>query len=162
NLNGTGIVLKSNAPVYAWLDYTVSSTTLSVYLANSNHKPAAPVLTSTAINLASQLGARFFMGFSGSTGSSRSKHEVLQFYASDEFANPEAACCSSDGDCAGNPLGPVCDPQKRVCGQCTVTDTSRCPAQPSGCDISGTSNVCVPNCDGNYGAATTHPCASPN
>ena len=162
DLLGTGYVLKSNAPMYAWLDYTASNTTLNVYLNNVNTKPATPMLSTTAINLATQLGSKFYMGFSGSTGGSQSKHEVMQFYASDSSTQPDTDCCNADSDCASSSLGPVCDPQKHVCGQCTVANTSQCSSQPSACNLSGVSNTCVPDCNGNYGSGTTQACVSAN
>lgn len=163
DLNGTGITLKTGNPVYLWIDYAVATTTLDVYVSATNTKPGAPAMTAvtnldTALN---PTGHTFYMGFTGSTGGSQSRHEVLEFYASDTVADPTSSCCATNADCVGSPTGPVCDPEKRTCGQCTSLDVTRCSA-PAGCNLVPANNVCVAACDGDYGSATTHPCASPN
>jgi len=154
------MVLKSNTTMYAWLDYTAANTTLEVYLATSDTKPATSLLKTTSINL-TRLGDTFWMGFTGSTGTQQSKHEVLEFYATDGVTDPESVCCETDDpDCVGSPLGPVCAAHKHICGECTILDVSHCPEQPAGCDLSDYYNKCMAPCDGNYGAGTPHACPS--
>ncbi len=158
DLQGTNIQLKSNKPIYAWIDYTASNTRLQVYLSDTDSRPSAPLLSTTAINLATELGPRFYMGFTGSTGGEQSEHKVLAFYASDQLSQPEQACCTSNADCASSPFGGVCDTVKHTCGQCLLSDTSQCVSQPSNCSLEGANNQCVPECDGNFGSNSQQAC----
>ena len=136
-------------PFFVWIDYTAANTLLEVFVSQNATKPAAAQLT-TNIDVAARFGnLPFYMGFTGSTGGSRSQHEILSFIASDTAATA-AVCCSQDADCAGNPLGGICDTVKHVCGQCTPANVSMCAMANAGCDIGGASNVCIGGCKGNY------------
>ncbi|MCL2723807.1 MAG: hypothetical protein FWD69_05160 [Polyangiaceae bacterium] len=69
--------------------------------------------------------------------------------------------CAHDDNCAGNPNGPICDPQKHVCGSCSAINDTQCPANAAFCDTSGALNQCV-GCDGNLGSNTPFACSNPN
>ncbi|MBI5545477.1 MAG: hypothetical protein HY901_16445, partial [Deltaproteobacteria bacterium] len=145
---GSGLTLKSNAPVYVWLDYASASHGLSLYLSSTDTKPTASTLGVSGIDLAARLGASLWLGFTGSTGGAQSKHEVLEFYASDTLVAPDSTCCSADAQCTSSPQGPVCDLRKHVCGECTEADTSHCPSQAPACDeMNGRCVACLVDAD---------------
>ncbi|MFL5358934.1 L-type lectin-domain containing protein, partial [Archangium sp.] len=160
NLSGTNLSLKNNKLVYLWVDYTASKTLLDVYLSDSDSRPASPLLTTNAINLATELGSQFYMGFTGSTGNEWSEHRVLELRATDSFTRPEQACCDSDSDCTGSPRGNVCDTAKHTCGECTLDNTSQCAASHMSCALEGANNRCVEACDGDRSAGTAHACSA--
>lgn len=149
-------------PFFIWIDYAAAATKLEVFVAQTDSKPTTAALSTTGINLATSLGSTFFMGFTGSTGGAWSKHEFLQLYATDNGATATANCCAGDADCGSSPAGSLCDPQKHVCGTCTLADTSTCPSGNGACDASGAHNVCAIPCDGNFGSAAQAACSSAN
>jgi glucose/arabinose dehydrogenase len=67
--------LNSGNPLTTWVEYTSATKTLQVFLANSNTKPATAAL-STNIDLATVLGDRAYLGFSGATGGSRNAEDI--------------------------------------------------------------------------------------
>lgn len=151
--------MKTAGAFYVWIDYTAVNTLLEVYVSQSATKPMTAQLA-TNVNVAQRFGNQpFYMGFTGSTGSSQSQHEILSFIASDTAATT-AVCCQNNTDCAGNALGGVCDTVKHVCGQCTPTQLSACTMQKPGCDIGGASNTCIAGCTGNFGSGMSGACAS--
>ena len=91
--NPAGINLKGGAPVYLWIDYTYSTTTISVYVASTSAKPGSAAMTAV-IDLNATIGATFYAGFTGSTGGSWSQHEVVQLFASDHNVDPTSSCCA--------------------------------------------------------------------
>ncbi len=151
-------VMKTvGTPFYVWIDYTAANTLLEVFVSQNATKPATAQLT-TNVNIAQRFGNQpFYMGFTGSTGGSRSQHEILNFIASDTAATA-SVCCTQNSDCAGNPLGGICDTVKHVCGQCTPTNLSACTMAMPGCDIGGASNVCIGGCMGNYMSGNAAAC----
>ena len=58
-----------------WLDYDKATHVVSAYIARTQTKPAAPLVT-LATDLA-HLGSRMFIGFTGATGSDHESHHVL-------------------------------------------------------------------------------------
>jgi hypothetical protein len=160
SLTPLGIDLKSGIPIDIWIDYTGASHTLAVFVAKTTTKPGAPLISTSAIDMAAELGPTFFMGFTGSTGGSWSQHEIVQLFASD-VGQPGEACCTTGAECGvapGSGFGPICDPVKRICAPCDSVDTSKCPVGQPSCDVSGAQNVCVAGCDGNLGSGTPKAC----
>lgn len=153
-----GFVMKTvGAPFYVWIDYTAANTLLEVFVSQDATKPATAQLM-TNINIAQRFGNQpFYMGFTGSTGGSRSQHEILSFIASDTAATA-SVCCTQDTDCAGSALGSICDTVKHVCGQCTPTNLSACTMAMAGCDVGGASNVCIGGCKDNYMSGNANSC----
>ena len=150
---------KSGQPFYLWVDYTAAANQLLVFVSDTAVKPASANLT-VAVDLGMKFGGQpFLMGFSGSTGGLQSKHEVLSLIASDSVLT-NGVCCANNAECAGSPLGSVCDPVKLVCGQCTPTDLSGCAAAKKSCDIGPPSNACIAPCDGAFGTNTPSACPS--
>jgi uncharacterized protein (TIGR03382 family) len=150
------------SPFYVWVDYTASNTTFAVYVSQTSTKPGTALWTYNQLSLATYFNnAKFYMGFTGSTGGSWSQHEILSFIASDTVAT-SSVCCSSDTDCASSSLGSICDPVKHVCSQCQLSDVSKCAAGKQACDISPAGNVCIPPCGGDYRSGSTGACTAPN
>ena len=158
--NGTAIPAQ---PFFVWIDYTAANTTFKIYVTQSSTKPATPQITYNQLNLATVFNNKpFFMGFTGSTGGQQSKHEIVNFVASDSVLT-ETVCCASGTDCNGSPLGSVCDSVKHVCSQCTPSDFSQCSSAPlPGCDISGASDACIPKCTGDFGTGLAGSCLAAN
>jgi hypothetical protein len=153
------VYLKSGKAVTLWIDYDHVATKLSAFVSATTTKPATPSISAT-IDLQATLGSTFTVGFTSSTGGSWSQHEVSQLIATDDHSTAMEACCQIDADCAGAAAGPLCDPVKHLCGQCTAQDSLGCSPAASACDISGASGACVAPCDGNHGAKTPHECPS--
>jgi hypothetical protein len=154
------INLKSGQPLFLWIDYAVATTRLSVFLSPKSTKPDEPAMVAT-LDLSKTIGPSFYAAFTGSTGGGWSQHEVVQLFASDHAVDPKSGCCQSNANCSTSPAGPVCDSAKRLCGTCTLEDTSHCPPAMPACDLSSSSNQCAVNCDGNYGSGSSHACVSP-
>lgn len=74
-LNGSEVMGKQafpgfdlrSGPVYTWVDYKASTSTLQVFVSRFNAKPAKPMFK-VAQNLAVGIGREGFFGFTGSTG----------------------------------------------------------------------------------------------
>ncbi|AKJ03292.1 legume-like lectin family protein [Archangium gephyra] len=160
DLTPLGLNLKSGKSIYLWVDYIAAKTQLDVYLSETDSRPSSPLLTTNKLNLATELGPRFWMGFTSSTGSDWSAHKVIKFYATDTYGRPEEACCTRDSDCTTSPFGQVCDTVKHTCGECMLENTSQCAVSSSRCSISGENNRCVPSCDGNFGGGTPQACGT--
>lgn len=64
-----------SGPVFAWVDYSSAAHVLSVYVAKTRTKPAAPVV-SRAIDLAGLLGPSTFAGFTAATGLFTAEQDV--------------------------------------------------------------------------------------
>lgn len=143
-------------PFNVWIDYTATIKTLTVYISQTDTKPTVPDLLYVVDVAAKFENMPFYMGFTGSTGGQQSKHEILSFVASDT-ALTSAVCCTTNTDCTGSTLGPICDPIKHVCGQCSTDDLSSC-APDSGCDIGSANNTCTPACTGNFASEAESPC----
>jgi hypothetical protein len=146
-------------PLHIWIDYAAATDDLKVFVASSDSKPASAAL-SAVLDLATELGADFYVGFTGSTGGAWDKHEFLELYATDTSATAKASCCDADADCAGSPHGGVCDTQKHVCGQCRFEETSGCGAGNTGCGLASSHNVCQVPCNGNFGSGAANACTS--
>lgn len=146
---------------YVWIDYIPYdgiNPNLLVYVSLDSTKPGTANIE-YILDLESVLGSQdFYMGFTGSTGGQRSRHEILEFFATND-GTPEAACCVDDDSCFGHPNGELCDPQRHVCAQCIATDTSQCVQDTPGCDMSGSTNLCADACDADFGEPGTNPCA---
>ncbi|MGV3623387.1 MAG: L-type lectin-domain containing protein [Archangium sp.] len=157
-VSNPGVTLKSGQPVWLWIEYTGSTRNLRVFLANTATRPASPIVNET-VDVPAIVGPQMYLSFTGSTGGSWSKHEVMELLASDNGA-AGASCCSSAADCAASTNGPVCDPVKRACGPCTLGDTSECGATQQACQVSSGVNACVAPCTGNLGAGGANPCTN--
>ena len=157
-ISNPGVTLKSGQPVWLWIEYTGATKNLRVFLANTSTRPASPIVNAT-VDVPSIVGSQMFLTFTGSTGGSWSKHEVMELLASDN-GPAGASCCSSGADCAASANGPVCDPVKRACGPCTLGDTSECNATQQACQVSSGINQCVAPCTGNFGAGGANPCTN--
>lgn len=74
-VNGTEVIDRQSfpgfdlrsGPVYAWVDYQASTSTLRVFVSRFEGKPATPLFT-VVRNLATQVGSDGFIGFTGATG----------------------------------------------------------------------------------------------
>ncbi|HEX3694932.1 MAG TPA: L-type lectin-domain containing protein [Polyangia bacterium] len=150
----------AGTPFFIWIDYTAAATRLDVFVSATDSKPAAAALSTAIINLAAVLGANFFVGFTGSTGGEWSKHEFLQLYATDNGTQANSGCCNVDADCAASAAGPICDPNKKVCGTCSFNNTTGCPTGDKACNLSTGHAVCTVPCDGSFGAGTPAACPS--
>lgn len=151
----------NGTPFNIWIDYASAQTKLSVYVSTAATKPATAALTAT-LNLVSELGSSFYMGYTSSTGGAWSKHEFLELYATDTGATATSSCCDADADCQGSSAGAVCDTFKHVCGTCTTSNTSQCAGATTACNVSASHNVCTTPCTGNYGAGGAAACPSAN
>lgn len=155
--NPTFVMRTVGTPFNVWIDYTASATRFDVFVSQSDTKPATAQLT-YVLNVATFFGNMpFYMGFTGSTGGSQSQHEILSLIASDGTATP---CCTTNADCAGNPQGTLCDPEKHVCGQCLPTNTTACPAATPRCDTGTANNTCAAPCMSNFGSGMAGACTS--
>jgi uncharacterized repeat protein (TIGR01451 family) len=67
-----------DSPVTVWVTYDALSTTLQVYIAPSDMKPAMPVLTRT-VNIRSIVGPAAYVGFTAATGLRYMAHDVLNW-----------------------------------------------------------------------------------
>lgn len=153
----TFVMRTVGTPFTVWIDYTASATRFDVFISQSDTKPATPQLTQV-LNVATFFANMpFYMGFTGSTGGSQSQHEILSLIASDGTATP---CCTTNADCAGNPQGTLCDPEKHVCGQCLTGNTTACPANMPRCDTGSANNICVPACTSNFNSGMAGACTS--
>ena len=150
----------SGTPFYIWIDYSAASNLLNVYVSATSTKPATASLSAT-LNLATLLGSSFYVGYTGSTGGAWDKQEFLQLYASDNLPTAAGSCCNTNADCTSSSAGTICDSAKHVCGTCLVSSTSTCSGGTTGCDMSGSHDVCAVACNGNFGVTgVTHPCSS--
>jgi MYXO-CTERM domain-containing protein len=112
--------MANGGMLHAWIDYSASATTLSVYIAQTANKPAAPVVSYGAINVASLVGAQAFAGFTGATGGSTNTQQVFEW----EFSTDGAPCsCDGNSECGGATpyCAPALDPEVGFCVAC-VTD----------------------------------------
>lgn len=159
SLSTVGIDLKTASSVYLWIDRNGTTNSLQVYIATTDSKPGLPQLSAT-VNVPSIVGSQMYLTFTGSTGGSWSKHEIMELYASDSGATANEQCCVSDTDCGSSILGGVCDPVKKSCGPCSLEDTSGCAPSLQACDLSRGTNECIHTCDGDNGASSTYECAS--
>lgn len=150
----------NGTPFFIWIDYAALTTRLDVFVSASDTKPAAAALGTTTIDLGAIFAGGFYIGFTSSTGGAWSKHEFLELYASDSGATANAGCCATNNDCVGSPAGAICDPNKRVCGACTLANTATCPLGSGSCNLAVSHNVCAVPCDGNFGGATPAACSS--
>ncbi len=157
-ISNPGVTLKSGNPVWLWVEYTGATRNLRVFLANSATRPTSPIVNET-VDLPAIVGPQMYLSFTGSTGGSWSKHEVMELLASDN-GPAGASCCNSASQCAASPLGPICDAVKRVCGPCTLGDTTECSATKQACQVSSGINQCVMPCTGNLGAGGANPCTN--
>lgn len=78
------LALDSGAEVYSWVEY--DGTTLSVFIADTDTKPATAVLTHD-VDLASVLGDSAKFGFSGASGGLINLHEVVDWDLTTSDAN---------------------------------------------------------------------------
>jgi Legume lectin domain len=78
-------------PLYAWIDYYAGGHVLAVYVSTANSRPSAPMMTAT-YNIASNLGATAYVGFTGGTGSGNQDEDILnwQFNPHPAFAYPSS------------------------------------------------------------------------
>ena len=151
--------MRTASSFYLWVDYTAAMTKLEVYISDTATQPAMPQMTHT-IDLAAKLGTNgFWMGFGGGTGGLAERNEVISFIASDA-ALTSAVCCTANADCAGSPLGSVCDSVKHVCGQCTPSNTAACAQATPGCDIGPPSNTCISACGSDFGSGMAGACVT--
>lgn len=151
--------LKSGTAFYTWIDYNASQTRLSVYVSQSSTKPGTPLITTTSVNVPNIVGSQMYLMFSGSTGGAQSTHEILELYASDE-GQPGEACCTEDSQCSSSSLGPICDPVKKTCGECSAENLAYCSDEEKGCDLSQGVNVCRSKCEGNVTSQDPERCTS--
>ncbi|WP_367154498.1 choice-of-anchor Q domain-containing protein [Methylomonas sp. HYX-M1] len=63
---------------YVWLDYVGVSKHLEVFMAASEVKPAAPII-STTVDLSSSLGNKVYFGFTAGTGGGFNRHDILSW-----------------------------------------------------------------------------------
>jgi hypothetical protein len=66
------------APVYAWVDYDPSTTTLRVFVSQTNVKPTTPLIT-TVVNLVTTIGTSAFAGFTGGTGADDEINDITSW-----------------------------------------------------------------------------------
>lgn len=69
------INLNSGSVGHAWIDYDGATNTLSVFVSNSNTKPATASLV-TNVDLQAHLGERFFAGFTASNYNLPNAHKI--------------------------------------------------------------------------------------
>ncbi len=143
--------MKAAASVHVWLDYLSATHELAVYLSTSFSKPSLPLLVTTKVDLATELGPTFYAGFTASTGHEASpqlapvsRQQVLGFVVTDHAADPLSSCCLTNVDCK-NAAASVCNIGFFVCGACALDDASKC-AAGEGCDVSNNAGKCVPSC----------------
>jgi hypothetical protein len=67
-----------NHDEYAWIDYNPYTTTLSVYLSDTNSKPGAAVM-STNVDAAAILGSQAWVGFSADNGLGTGTQDILSW-----------------------------------------------------------------------------------
>jgi glucose/arabinose dehydrogenase len=88
--------LNSGNPLTAWVEYSSTTKTLQVFLANSNTKPATAAL-STTIDLTTALGDRAYLGFSGATGGLTNAEDIQNWTFSSNSQLITAATTSTIG-----------------------------------------------------------------
>jgi len=144
--------MKASSSVFAWIDYVKSSHTLAVFVADTATKPSLPLLSTANVNLATELGAQVYAGFTAATEhvdfastSPSSRQRVSAFAITDHAAFANAACCLVSADCKSADA-PVCDPVGHVCGKCSLEDVSKC-AAGEGCSVASGAGKCVPSCN---------------
>ena len=70
--------LNDGSTKFAWISYDGVTNELSVFVSDTNNRPATPVLTHT-IDLGAILGDRAYIGFTASTGGVSNRHEISQW-----------------------------------------------------------------------------------
>ncbi len=73
--------LNGGQVVSVWVDYDGLQNELNVYLADTNFKPLAPLLTAE-VDLYDIVGEQAILGFSAATGGLKNRHEVLNWQLS--------------------------------------------------------------------------------
>ena len=68
-------LLNSGDPLFAWIDYSSSSESLSVFLGEEDVKPSMPTLEQS-ISLSRMLDVGQFVGFTGATGGGFNNHDI--------------------------------------------------------------------------------------
>lgn len=97
--------MANGGTLHAWIDYTASTTTLSVYIAQTATKPGAPIASLATLDVATVVGAQAFLGFTGGTGGSTNLQQVFEW----EFSTDGQPCsCDGNSACAG--ATPFCAP----------------------------------------------------
>jgi hypothetical protein len=147
--------MANGGKLYAWIDYNAPTTTLSVYLAQTATKPAAPVVSDTAINVATLVGAQAFAGFTGGTGGSTNLQQILEW----EFSTDGVPCvCDGNSNCgAPTPYcAPTGDPEAGLCVACVTDaecDSNTNTATPVCSKAAASADTCVA-CSANADCAT--------
>ena len=153
NANHVGLMLNGSATVHttsatpaftmagagvlnAWVDYDGVGHAVSVFLAQTATKPAAPLFTK-ALNLFTQLGAEMFVGVSSATGTSpqTNQHDVFELEVS-----TSGVPCSCEGDSACSGATPACA-TSGVCATCSASNGTACTGGTPVCDVP--TNSCV-------------------
>ncbi|HEY3820770.1 MAG TPA: L-type lectin-domain containing protein [Polyangiaceae bacterium] len=145
--------LASNVPIDAWIDYTAATTTLQVFVSNTGAtKPATALLTTTAVNVFSTVGAGAYFGLTGSTGGSFEAQVFDSWILS--LQGLSECTCTTDAQCGGTT--PRCEAPPGTCVQClTNTDcggltpvcsltTHTCGACTANAQCGGTTPYCAP------------------
>jgi MYXO-CTERM domain-containing protein len=148
--------MANGGTLYAWIDYAASTTTLSVYLAQTATKPAAALVTYDAVNVASIVGAQAFLGFTGGTGGSTNLQQIMEW----EFSTDGVPCsCEGNSHCgAATPYcAPAGDPEAALCVACVTDaecDSNTNTATPICSKAGATTDTCVA-CGANTDCAAT-------
>ncbi len=131
----------------AWVDYNGTGT-ITASVSNTATKPGVPTL-SFALNLFTQLGSQFYVGFTSATaatGTVIDEHDIFEL----EFSTAGIPCtCEGDSACGG--ATPACS-TSGVCAICSATNATACTGATPVCDVATQS--CV-------GCLTNANCASP-
>lgn len=65
--------------LFAWVDFDPNTTTLSVFLSDSNVKPGTLLFVKLGSGLQSFIGSEIRFGFTAGAGAASSLHEVFNF-----------------------------------------------------------------------------------
>lgn len=127
-----GFDLAGGGAVNVWIDYDGVSTELDVYVADTETKPTAPLVT-YSIDIGAHLGGSAYVGLTSATGTLTDDHYLALW----EFSTDGVPCaCDGDAICGDAASGMVCGDSSSVCeGGCRGMDGNGC---PSGLDCSST------------------------
>jgi hypothetical protein len=88
--------LNDGRTYYSWIEYDGSSKFLEVRVADSNERPAKPILRSQ-VDLSSVVGEKVFVGFSASTGTCNEQHVIKSLYFHGDFIKDGIAATTKSG-----------------------------------------------------------------
>ncbi len=154
----------------AWVDYTAATTTLAVYVSQTETKPATPLVTTNTVNVFTTLGANWYVGFAASTGLATAtppeinQHDIYEL----EWSTDGVPCtCEGDLACTSYPTTPACG-SAGLCAVCSATNHTACTGATPVCNTA--TQTCVgclsnANCSGatpicDAASLTCRPCNS--